>query len=98
MTVETKTTIELSDITTVEFECNKCHSITLWPLGVAKVPPPKCYCSDQQWLTVGGETYEGITSLISLMKRFREIKNEPFTMRFGIKSDAASGHALSGKG
>jgi hypothetical protein len=93
MTVETKTTIELSDVTTVEFECNKCHSITLWPLEAAKVPPPKCYCSDQPWFTIGGETYEGIASLISLMKRFKEIKKEPFIMRFGIKSVSAAGHA-----
>ena len=38
MTIETKTTIEASDIVSVEFECSKCHSKTSWPLAVAKNP------------------------------------------------------------
>ena len=89
MTIETKITIQPSDIITVEFECAKCHSITTWPLAVAKKPPIRCHCSDEQWMTPDGDTYRAVVDLIAQMHRFSSTKNEPFIMRFGVKYSAA---------
>jgi hypothetical protein len=94
VTVETKTTIEPSDVSTVEFECIHCHSITSWPLAIAKNPPTSCPCEQKgQWMTVGGDTYRNIVSLIALLQQFSKTQNEPFILRFGVKngvSDPAS--------
>lgn len=95
MTIETKTTVELSDIKTVEFECRNCHSISLWPLDVAKSPPISCHCDGDQWMTHGGDMFASITRLIELMQRFSKTTKEPFVMRFGL---APSVHASGGKG
>jgi hypothetical protein len=97
MTVEIKTTLQPSDVITVEFECAQCHSMTSWPLGVAKHPPMKCHCSDQQWMTLGGETYCAITDIIALLQRFSKARKEPFVMRFGIRHDPALGRASESK-
>lgn len=87
MTVETKTTIQLSDFATVEFECANCHSISSWPLNVAKFPPAKCHCSQELWMPIGGDIYRNITDLIELIKRFAGSKGkEPFILRFGLSS------------
>lgn len=94
MTIETKTTIQLSDIATVEFECKQCHSISAWPLKIATAPPLRCHCTDQQWMIGGGETYEGIKRLIGAIQRFTELTSEPFIMRFGL---APSGHVSDEK-
>jgi hypothetical protein len=89
MTVETKTTVQLSDIASIEFECNNCHRIISTPLLAAKNPQTECECSSQQWMTVGGDTYRQLTQLIILVQQFSGSRNEPFTMRFGLKSSAS---------
>lgn len=95
MTVETKTTIELSDITTIEFECEKCHSISLWPLSRAKNPPTSCPCTaGEQWMPINGDKQRAIANLISLIQMFSKTEGEPYTMRFGL---SASVHASGGK-
>ena len=85
MTIETKTTIELGDISTVEFECNACHSKTVWPLSVSKNPPAKCSCSEKEWMTIGGDKYRDLAALISLLQRLAASRGEPFTLRLGLK-------------
>jgi hypothetical protein len=90
MTVETKTTIQASDILTVEFECAHCHSINSWPLIVAKNPPLRCHCGHENWMAHGGSEYAAITELIALLHRFAQAPNTPYVMRFGL---AASVHA-----
>jgi hypothetical protein len=90
MAVETKTTIQLSDIVRVEFECRKCHSITIWPLAVAQQPPISCACSSTRWMAYGDELFRGISDLLALVKRMgRGSGKEPFIMRFGIQGLSA---------
>jgi len=86
MTIETKTTIQLNDICTVEFECKKCHSQTVWPIGIAKSPPIKCHCDEQQWMVHGGDQFMALSRLLQLIQRVSEAKNEPFIMRFGLSA------------
>lgn len=94
MTIETKTTVQLSDIRTVEFECKKCHSISSWPLEIAREVPVKCHCDSEQWMAYGGDQYAAMARLLMLMQRFSTANNEPFVMRFGL---AASVHASDDK-
>jgi hypothetical protein len=90
MTVETKTTIQASDVVTLEFECAHCHSITSWPLTVAKNPPTRCHCGHGEWMSYGGAEFAAISDLITLLKQFSKAPNTPYIMRFGL---AASVHA-----
>jgi hypothetical protein len=96
MTVETKTTIQPSDIITVEFECKKCHSLRTWPIAVARHPPVACNCceADDQWMTTGGDVYAALTDLIALLQRFGKAQNEPFAIRLGVKNAIASDRAI----
>ena len=97
MTIETKTTIQASDVLTVDFECVQCHSITSWPLAVAKHPPTCCHCNpEQQWMTFGGDKYRVITELVALLQQLSKTQNERFILRFGIRNEV-SGHASSGE-
>lgn len=90
MTVETKTTIELSDVEAVEFECKNCHSVSKWPISIAKSPPLQCHCgSPSQWMTLGGDMHTNITHLIELMRQLGKAQNEPFAMRFTLKTSAS---------
>jgi hypothetical protein len=98
MTVETKTTIQASDIATVEFECVQCHSVMSWPLAVASRPPTHCHClPERQWMTVGGDTYRAIVEPIERMRQFGETKNEPFILRFGLRGAAILAPASDSK-
>ena len=84
MTVETKTTIQASDIATVEFECAHCHSITSWPLDVSKNPPQQCHCGHGVWMAHGGREFVAISDLIALLQQFSKSPNTPYIMRFGL--------------
>ena len=92
MTVETKTTIQASDITSVEFECKNCGAVSVWPIKVAKNPPTMCNCSpDQRWMTIGGASYASIVDFIELIRRMAELSNEPFVMRLGLSDHVSAG-------
>jgi hypothetical protein len=98
MTVETKTTIQLSDVDTVEFKCTACGSVYAIPIGIAQAPPMGCHCdADKHWLIGGDETYRGIMELLTLVKRFGKAQPKTFELRFGLKT-SASVPASSGKG
>jgi hypothetical protein len=97
MTIETKTTIQPSDITTVEFECAECHSMISWPLAVAKNPPLKCHCSDQPWLVVGNDTHKAIVDLIALLQRFSKAEFKTFHLRLGLKDEVSLAHVSGSK-
>lgn len=87
MTAETKTSIQLSDIQTVQFECKKCHTITEWPLSLGRPPLAKCpSCDEPQWMHHGGETFIALNHLLELMHRFSAADGEGFVMRFGVSS------------
>lgn len=85
MTIETKTTIQLSDIKAVEFECKNCHRVVSWPLDTARNPPFSCECAGSpQWMSVGGDTYRDLTHLIALIQRYGKSNGEQFVLRFTV--------------
>jgi hypothetical protein len=97
MTVETKTTIQLNDITTIDFECGKCHMITSCPIQSAQHPQAACACSPQeQWMPYAGDTYRELSKLIELIKRFGGSAKEPYTLRFGIKNESLAHASRAG--
>ena len=90
VTIETKTTIQPSDVTAVEFECAACHSVISWPLAVAKYPPTHCHCNpEKQWMTHGGDTYRALAELVGLLQRVSKMQNEPFILRLAVKNEAS---------
>ena len=95
MTIETKMTIQLSDVKAIEFECNNCHRVVTLPLAVAKEPPAQCECKGPQWMPYGGSMYSDLSGLMHLIGKFGNIDNEPFTMRFIVAGP--SGHASNAK-
>jgi hypothetical protein len=97
MTVETKTTIQPSDISAIEFECLKCHTVTHWPLEVAKNPLTRCHCSEENWMPYGGDTYVALANFMALLNRFSKAKAEPYRVRLALNSALPLGH-VSGDG
>lgn len=98
MTVETKTTIELSDIGDVQFECKNCGFVATYPLRKFRSPPTACGChQEKQWMTHGGEMYAGISQMVELMRRMSNATSEPFTMRFGLRGALDSAPASDSK-
>jgi hypothetical protein len=90
MTIETKTTIQLSDVTGIEFQCKNCGRIVSWPIQTAKTPPTECECNPTQgWMPYGGNTFASLVKLIDLIKLWSSATNEPFNLRF-VVSDLSS--------
>jgi hypothetical protein len=85
MTAETKTTLQLSDITAVEFECKKCHRIVSLPLPL-KSPnqvPVECDCDIRQhWMPTGSDAHRSLLALMDYIERYANATNEPFVLRF----------------
>jgi hypothetical protein len=96
MTIETKTTIELSDIVTVEFECKNCHAIRAWPIDAFQQPPSDCGCDSGQWMVIGADTYTRISNGIFLIRALAGMTKEPFSIRFGIRNGSL-GRVSGGK-
>jgi len=95
MTIETKTTIQLSDLTTVEFECKNCRAIVSWPIDVAKNPPTVCPCrTDQPWMVHGGQQFVEIVDLIHLLRKLSKADKELFALRFALKTPPAVAQKL----
>jgi hypothetical protein len=97
MTIETKTTIQLSDITTVEFECSNCGGIVSWPIAGTPRIPVSCQCGAQQWMPIGSTLYVSLCKFIELAKQLGEMTGEHFALRFGIKNDAVLVRAANDK-
>lgn len=87
MTIETKTTIQLSDVKAIEFWCKSCSRMVSYPIGSARNPPFKCEClGSPQWMGVGDNTYRDLTMLISLIQRYGQTNGEQFFLRFEVDS------------
>ena len=92
MTVETRTTIEFSDIKSIEFECANCHTKTAVPIDKFKQPPISCHgCDSQQWFIPGSKDLSDLMQMVGSMGRFSGIGKVLFTMRFDITNAFALG-------
>jgi hypothetical protein len=87
MTIETRTTVELSDIRHVEFECLTCHAKYVYPIDKFAYPPFVCGVCQPPKLLIAerGKECEDIKQLIYLINRFFE-NPEGYAMRFDIST------------
>jgi len=87
MTCETRTTIQLSDIEAIEFECVKCHARAVRPVGVWQFPLAACPECGENWIHYRG-TMDVLRSMASQIAKYAEIdvlKNgAPFVVRFEV--------------
>lgn len=92
MTAKTVTSIEPTDIQSIEFECTGCHSILNIPLKVFSDPPTKCrVCSSQeQWLIPGSADHSDFINLSHAIKRIAESQQKVFRVRLQISDVSAS--------
>ena len=86
MTIETKGTIELRDISSFEFECAKCRSRIVLTVRTFKRVPTRCPDCDTQWLMDAGEEHDGITQLLRRVQRAVNVEiDSHFTLKLGIR-------------
>jgi hypothetical protein len=89
MTVETKTTIALGDITHAEFECGKCHVRTTRPLSDDTFVPATCptsSCDNKNWFSMGSQEHQDLRTLITLIHRYGARGNPAYKMRFELEA------------
>jgi DNA replicative helicase MCM subunit Mcm2 (Cdc46/Mcm family) len=84
MTIETRTTLELKDIRAIEFECNTCHTKTVYPIAKYGNPPTHCsHCTEgRQWIVTGSEEWEELSKLGKTIQGAS--KSAGFTLRLEI--------------
>ncbi len=74
MTIETKTSIELSDVESIEFQCEGCGAKVVYPVQSFKGPPIRCsVCPDEnqkQWLVPGNQDFSALVALGQTLQLF----------------------------
>jgi hypothetical protein len=71
MTIETRSTIDLDDITAIEYECSKCHCKTIRALDDKHRVPAVCGNCSRVWMTDGSREHQELTSFIAGLREFR---------------------------
>ncbi len=83
MTVETRTTIQLSDITEVEMECIRCHTRIIWnPHDVDNFIPFQCKKCDAPFLGRNSQEHRDLLELFSLINTYSYTEN--YRLRFSL--------------
>jgi hypothetical protein len=93
MTIETNTTLELGDVTAIEFECESCHTKTVLPVAKFKNAPIHCpFCKESpQWFIPGSRDFADVNVLGRVIQWFSSAeKPKGFVMRFHIMNPSAS--------
>jgi hypothetical protein len=95
MTIETKTTIEMRDIKTVEFECGTCHTKVVYDIEKFTVPMMICYtCHPSKTLVAERSSDDqDIRCLIHMIQKFSKLDPSTFRMRFSVENLSASREA-----
>jgi predicted RNA-binding Zn-ribbon protein involved in translation (DUF1610 family) len=90
MTSETRTTIQLSDIKAVEFECTNCHHRLVRPIGVWQSQWDQCPDCGSIW-THYRATMDFLARFSSQVSKTAVIDTQtnetPFIVRFEINTD-----------
>jgi hypothetical protein len=90
VTSETRTTIQLSDIQAIEFECRACHCRITRPMGGRQILMLICPECETTWANYRGDM-EILTKIASQIARLAGIddpKNQaPFVVRFEITTE-----------
>ena len=86
MVSHARTTIDLTDIKSIEIECDSCHTKLLLDLQQVKSMPTRCPNENckKQWLIDGSQNVADWSELFTLMRKFSTAKSEPFTLRLEI--------------
>jgi Zn finger protein HypA/HybF involved in hydrogenase expression len=90
MTRETRTTIEPSDVIAVEFECRECGARIVVNLENFDKSPVFCPRCEKQWVIYNSDAHARLQSFLHRMKDYSKVKDEPYILRFEIKSDVSS--------
>jgi hypothetical protein len=89
MTIETRTTIGINDITAIEFECAKCHTKIAYPVAHLFNAPLRCgTCEEsQQWLIPDSDDWKDLKQLGLIIQRFSKPNNQIFFLRLEITGE-----------
>ena len=90
MTSEIRTTIQLSDLKSVEFECTQCHARIVRPVGAWHTPLLCCPECGVAWNHYRG-TMDFLANMSSQVAKISSIdtpaNESPFIVRFEINTD-----------
>ncbi len=93
MTSEVRTTIQLSDLKAVEFECTQCHARIVRPIGVWSSPLLCCPECGMTWEHYRA-TMDFLAKTSSQIAKTAAIddpkSDSPFIVRFELKTDKKS--------
>ena len=84
MTIETKGTIELKDITAVEFICKGCGTVTIRKLNSDLKIPCACGNCDAVWLPNQGDAGQGLRRFL-LQIAYYGSGESPYSLRLHVE-------------
>lgn len=90
MTIETRSTIELKDISAVEFGCPSCGAVIIRKIDQNFRMPSGCFNCDAQWTVTMSPEQQALTQLFRTLAHYSSVKF-PFRCRLeidGIKPPA----------
>lgn len=86
MTIETRYSIQISDIKTVEFECKKCGAASTRQIGDVKKSPYHCPNCSEIFMGSPSKAEEHFQHLLDLADFFSEMEAElPFRLKLQVK-------------
>jgi predicted RNA-binding Zn-ribbon protein involved in translation (DUF1610 family) len=86
VTIETKYSIKLSDITTVEFECKKCKAASIRNIRDVKKSPYQCPNCGENFMGSPSKAESHFQHLLDLVDFFCDMEAElPFFMKLQVK-------------
>ena len=99
ITVETRSTIGLQDITAIEYECTNCHSKTLRLLDDKHNIPMRCGNCPSLWFAENSSEHRDLQLLVSVLRDFpRSSVNAHVAIKLEIRDlPKISGRASSEK-
>lgn len=85
MTVETRSSIELTDIVAFEMECNNCHARTIRPIKPQFDVPNKCGNCSAGWMMHGSAELNNLREFLTQLQSYiKTAPNQNFVLRFEV--------------
>jgi len=86
MTIETRSTIDLDDITAIEYECAKCRCKTIRALDDNHRIPAMCGNCSAVWMTDGSREHKELSTFVADLREFRRSSvNQHVGIRFEVR-------------
>ena len=87
MTIETRSSIQLSDLVAFEVECSQCHTKTIRKLAGIFEVPIKCGNCGMLWMVAGGQEHNGLRQLLESLHFYcTQQPNKTFALRFEVSN------------